>query len=239
MKKDTKSYALLVDSNEEDLEALRQSLEELDFGLVETTSMQMALDAVQDALPAIVLSELRLPDGSGFSLCRRLRQQEENAALPIVLISRWASEADRILAFESGADDFIAKPFFKREVTSRIRAITRRSNGRRGLCVPKTNAETAGIRMDSSNHTLWVYDQELPLTPHEFAIFTALAERAGRVVKRPDLIDMTSQGGSRPGIRSVDTHVKSLRRKLGGQGSIIETVRGVGYRLDERFGLKR
>ena len=224
---------LLVDADLADREALRICFADLGLDLIETDSVEKALDLVRECQPALVLSELRLPDASGFSLVRQLRADGMPNSLPVVLISGWATETDRILAFEAGADDFVAKPFYPRELSSRIQAVLRRCRSTEHL-PPIDGAELVDpleIRFDA--HEVRVGDRAVGLTPREFALLLALVRRRGRVLNRRDLIAQAWGGADPPHARSVDAHVKSLRRKLGLPRDAIETVRGLGYRFTE------
>ncbi len=229
-----KRTLLLVDGNPKDLELLRQTLDEPAFELVEAGSVAAALEAATKCQPALVLSEAALPDGSGFSLCRQLRDVPGLGSVPIVLVSRWSQESDRILGFECGADDFLAKPFFPRELASRVRAVLRRGASfveRDPAAVGRASLDALVI--DFERGEALCSGERLPLTPREFSLLAALAQRRGRVLSRSELIEQVWSDGDGPDARSVDAHVKSLRRKLGEAREAIETVRGVGYRFTE------
>lgn len=229
------SYALLVDPDAETGNAVREALEETSLELREVKTIAEAFLRLGEAEPRLVLSELSLPDGSGFALCRRLRESAKLRELPVILISHWKEEGDRILAFESGADDFLPKPFFRRELSSRIKAILRRSE--RASLVDETADETTGsnpLVIDEERREVRFEGDRILLTPREFSLLATLARHEGRVLSRTDLIAEAWSPGERPTERSVDAHVKSLRRKLGAAKDLIETVRGLGYRFAER-----
>ena len=230
--------ALIVENDLDDLRSLRQSFAELRFELVEVGSIQDALCVLDTTTPDLVISELRLPDGSGFALCRHVRERSEDGTVPILLTSRWCSESDRILAFECGADDFIAKPIFPRELTSRIRAVMRRAGANYGAQPANTNDSKSVLEVDSSTHTVTCAGRNIALTPTEFQVLAVLARKPGRVLSRAELIESAWAGTSQPSTRSVDTHVKALRSKLGSIGNLIETVRGVGYRIKDEIPLE-
>ena len=227
--------ALLVESDSDDLKSLRKSFSELDFDLIEAKSIEDALAVLAETTPALLLSELRLPDGSGFSLCRQVRERNEDATLPILLTSRWCAEADRILAFECGADDFIAKPFYTRELTSRIRAVMRRAESIHAPQTANARDYKSVLEIDASTHTVSVAGREIALTPQEFEVLVVLGRKPGHALTRTELIEGAWEESSNPSARSVDTHVKSLRSKLGAIGNVIETVRGVGYRIKDEI----
>jgi len=227
-------FALLVDPDPESLEAIEKGLQESRLEPISADSVSAAIELAERHRPRLIVSELVLPDGSGFALCRRLRESARCAQIPIVLMSRWSLEGDRILAFECGADDFVAKPFFARELASRFRAVLRRSAG------AATDEESPGPARGSEPFTIeldqarvFVAGSPVSLTPREFALLAALVRRRGRVLTREELIDQAWSDGEGPSARSVDAHVKSLRRKLGESREAIETVRGLGYRFSE------
>ena len=227
-------FALLVDSDADISAAVRRSLEDANLALVEVETVAEALERVARDEPRLVLSELALADGSGFALCRQLRESAALAEVPIVLISRWSTESDRILAFECGADDFLAKPFFQRELSSRIKAVLRRSE----VPVERETEEAAHpsslLAIDGDRREVRFDGTRLPLTPREFSLLATLARHRGRVLSRSDLIAEAWNAGENPTERSVDAHVKSLRRKLDGAKDAIETIRGIGYRFSEK-----
>lgn len=228
--------ALLVDPDPRCAESVRASVRDLTVEIVAVDSLAAALEQVAKEAPRLILSELKLPDGSGFGLCRRVRESEATAELPILLLSDWTSESDRILAFECGADDFLAKPFFERELGSRIRAILRRSHA---VATPPTEHVPAApthripLDIDEGRREVRFRGQRVALTPLEFSLLATLARHQGRVLSRRDLIAEAWNPGEYPTERSVDAHVKSLRRKLGQAKDVIETVRGLGYRFSE------
>lgn len=222
---------LVVDSDGASRELVRKSLDFPDFVVRESTGLAEALVEAERTLPDVVLCELVLPDGSGFAFCRTLRESERLGSTPIVIVSHWSREADRILAFECGVDDFVAKPYFARELVSRVRAVLRRSAQ---ISLPDEErllTTREGLVIDSSRRAAWVDGVMVPLTPREFSLLEALALSGGRVLSRGDLIQAAWHGPDGLHERSVDAHIKSLRRKLGSARDSVETVRGMGYRL--------
>lgn len=225
---------LLVEHDAEDMERLRSCFVGFFFELAEVSSVEEAVAHVKAHSPALVMSELMLPDGSGFALCRRLREDPASSGIPVVLLSRWTTEADRILAFHCGADDFVAKPFFARELYSRIRAVLRRS--RYEL---ETTRSDRAILVDAVEFRIEPYGIRIgrrfvPLTPREHSLLVALIHCQGRVMSRTELIEQAWRGANLTNARNVDVHVKSLRRKLDLSPNPIETVRGIGYRFAQR-----
>ena len=228
------NFALLVDSDAGMAALVREALVETQLDLVEAKTVTEAFDRMDRSAPRLVLSELALPDGSGFSICRHVRESRSLAEVPVVLLSEWSHESDRILAFECGADDFVPKPFFQRELASRIRAVLRRSKAPSRESTRREPQLPSPLMIDEERRTVRFEGLELPLTPREFELLATLARHEGRVLSRRDLIDEAWRPGENPTERSVDAHVKSLRRKLAGAKDAIETVRGLGYRYAEK-----
>jgi two-component system catabolic regulation response regulator CreB len=227
-------FALLVDADAGTASRVREALAETHLELVEAKSLSEAFDQMERRAPRLVLSELALPDGSGFSVCRHVRESRSLAEVPVVLLSEWTHESDRILAFECGADDFVPKPFFQRELASRIRAVLRRSESPSRESARREPRLPSPLMIDEERRSVRFEGLELPLTPREFELLATLARHEGRVLSRRDLIDEAWRPGENPTERSVDAHVKSVRRKLAGAKNAIETVRGLGYRYAEK-----
>ncbi len=225
---------LLVDPDTSQGRAIRESLADANLELIETTTLEEALAEAHRTQPRLVLSELVLPDGSGFALCRQLRESSELTDVPIMMISRWRTERDRVLAFECGADDFLGKPYFQRELASRIKAVLRRSEDPVRTRTDEPTQSGSALSIDAERREAMVAGESIALTPREFELLAALSRHRGRVLSRADLIAEAWRPGERPTERSVDAHVKSLRRKLGEARDAIETVRGLGYRFSER-----
>ena len=225
---------LVVDPDRLARETARKSLSLPDLEIEEASGVAEALELAQRTLPDVVISELVLADGSGFALCRSIREHEALAAKPIMLVSHWSLEADRILGFECGADDFVAKPYFARELVSRLRAVLRRSAHIASSSEDRQFTSYEGdLVVDSNRRAARVDGAIVPLTPREFALLEALAAAGGRVLSRTDLIVQAWNSPNRLHERSVDAHIKSLRRKLGAARDAVETVRGLGYRFAE------
>ncbi|MBW2425946.1 MAG: response regulator transcription factor, partial [Deltaproteobacteria bacterium] len=198
---------LLVDSDPADIEALRTSFEDLRFETYEVGTIHDALLHIAKNPPSLVLSELALPDGSGFALCRAIRSSDSRPNLPVVLISRWSTEGDRILAFECGADDVIAKPFSSRELSSRVRAVLRRATNSKSAESRQPAAGDGGLEIRPNTREVQVGLRRVALTPKEFAILEALLQYRGRVLTRDALIGRVWTDETPPGERSVDAHV--------------------------------
>ena len=191
--------------------------------------------ATADPLPDVIVLDLMLPDLSGTEICRKLREGERTRDIPVVMCTAKGEEIDRVVGFEVGADDYVVKPFSVRELVLRIRALLRRAH--------RTEGEPSLIRfgrlkIDRDAHRAWVDDGEIALTALEFRLLHAFMSRKGRVQTRDALLSDVWGIEADVTTRTVDTHVKRLREKLGEAGVYVETIRGVGYRFrnkgDER-----
>jgi len=188
------------------------------------------LAAVLRERPDVILLDVMLPGGTdGLTLCRGLR---ERTAAPIVMVTARHEEADRVMGLEGGADDYIVKPFSSRELLARIRAHARRAAGKVG---PKACTHRVGpLSIDTASMAASLHGTALALTTYEFMLLAALAERAGRVMTREQLVDLVRGSADEAFDRSIDVHISHLRQKLGDDSRnprFLKTVRGVGYLL--------
>jgi two-component system, OmpR family, response regulator len=179
--------------------------------------------------PDVVVLDLMLPGIDGMEVCKRLRAQADT---PIIMLTAHGAEADKVLGLESGADDYMAKPFSSRELLARIRAQARRARGEAGPAIQ--SLIVGALRIDPLAMNATLGGRELELTTYEFALLRALAERAGRVLSREKLIDLVRGSADEAFDRSIDVHVSHLRQKLGDDSRrprLLKTVRGMGYML--------
>ena len=188
--------------------------------------------AVSEAIarrPDLVLLDVRLPEGDGRVVLQALRENAATRAVPVILLTGLASEADKVLGFKLGADDYVVKPFGALELMARIQAVLRRAGpvGSAGACVRVGN-----LSLDSAQRAAKLQGKELKLQPREFEVLFLLASHAGKTLSRDFLIENTSSYGRRVPTRSLDTHIKNLRRKLGAKAPAIRTLPKVGYRLE-------
>ena|SRR5215510_12141742 len=196
-----------------------------------------ALAKASSFKPDLVLLDLMLPDISGLEVIRMLRGTPQQNRTAVMMLTAKGAETDRVQGFEVGADDYVVKPFSVREVLLRVDAILRRL-----LDAPKDDAPlVAGeIRVDPARHEVTVEGEPVLLTPLEFRLLSILLERPGRIQTREALLSDVWGIQAEIETRTVDTHIKRLRHKLGSAGDLIETIRGVGYRLmDLNAGAKR
>jgi two-component system phosphate regulon response regulator PhoB len=196
-----------------------------------------ALEEIRVRVPALVILELALPGVSGLEICRRVRRDTDTETLPLVVVSARASEVDRVVAFEVGVDDFVPKPFSGRELALRVGAVLRRARPQPAEFVRRI--AVGSLVVDTGRHRVAVGAREVALSPLERKLLTFLATNRDRVQSRETLLERV--WGLEPDLetRTIDTHVKRLRSKLGEAGALIETLRGVGYRLREPTIAKR
>ena len=177
----------------------------------------------------VIVLDLMLPGRDGLDVCRELRRHTD---VPVVMVTARQEEADRVIGLEAGADDYVVKPFSSRELLARLRAQVRRARGQVG---PSARIITVGeLTLEPARLRANLGDRELPLTAYEFALLVALAERAGRVLSREQLLDLTKGTDDDAMDRSIDVHISRLRQKLGDDGKkprLLKTVRGAGYLL--------
>jgi DNA-binding response OmpR family regulator len=190
----------------------------------------LALAAVDRVRPSLVILDVMLPGLDGVEICRRLRRESDD--LPIMMLTARDTEVDRVLGLELGADDYVTKPFSPRELVARVKAVLRRA----GRAPASDEAEAAfgigDVEIDEARHEVRAAGLEVTLTAKEFDLLLFLARNQGIVFSREKLLDRV-WGYERPvDTRTVDSHVKSLRQKLGAGGTIVKTVRGVGYKVD-------
>jgi two-component system phosphate regulon response regulator PhoB len=176
-----------------------------------------------------VLLDLMLPDVSGTEVCRQIKSDPRTKHVPVVMLTAKGEEVDRVVGFEIGADDYVTKPFSVRELVLRLRAVLRRASA--GRPSERPPASVGPIRVDVETHRAYVDGSEIQLTPLEFRLLTTLMSRLGRVQSREQLLEDVWEMSSEVETRTVDTHVKRLREKLGSGRDLLETVRGIGYRL--------
>jgi two-component system OmpR family response regulator len=228
----TSSEAISVVYVEDDPRIARLTAKYLEtHGIVVTLAADGAegIRAVGRARPDVVLLDLMLPGIDGLEVCRQLRAR---TSVPIIMVTARAEEADRVLGLEGGADDYLVKPFSSRELLARIRAHVRRALGKIGP--PAQRVRVGGLELDAAAMGATLDGQPLNLTTYEFTLLHALAERAGRVLSREQLVDLVRGSADEAFDRTIDVHISRLRQKLNDDPRnprILKTVRGMGYML--------
>lgn len=222
--------SLLVVEDEQDLlEVLRFSLSREGFTVRTAENGEDAIRLVREKRPDLLVLDLMLPTIDGLSVCRALRSNEQTRDLPVVMLTAKGEESDIIKGLEAGADDYVTKPFSPKVLLARINAVLRRSEASSSAGV----VEAGGIKLDTDRHEVIADGKSVDLTATEFSLLKLLMSRPGRVYTRQQIIDSIHDGFAAVTDRSVDVQVVSLRRKLGGAGKKVQTVRGVGYRFGE------
>ena len=226
-----KPLILVVDDELDIVDTLVYNLQQEGF---RTRSARSGTEAVKSAqerpYPDLILLDLMLPDLSGTEVCRRLRAESTLERVPVIMLTAKDAEIDRVVGFEVGADDYVTKPFSVRELMLRIRAVLRRATDA-PLSPSGKKVEFGTLRIDPDAHQVWVGAEEIVLTALEFRLLSTLLDRRGRVQTRTTLLEDVWGIHADITTRTVDTHVKRLREKLGSAGDYVETIRGVGYRL--------
>jgi two-component system phosphate regulon response regulator PhoB len=220
----------VIDDEPDLVELVRINLDQAGYDVETAASGREALAALRRARPDLVVLDLMLPDISGTDLCRQIRADAALADLPILMLTAKADEVDRVVGFELGADDYVTKPFSPRELTLRVAAALRRktAGSKAGALL-----EHGDLRLDPERHRCFVKGEEVILTAKEFELLLCLMSRPGRVMTRDLLLEQVWGADIAVTSRTIDTHLKRLREKLGPAGALIETVRGVGYRFAE------
>lgn len=224
---------LLVDDERDLLSLLDFNLRAAGFETALATTGEQALAQVKRKVPDLVLLDLMLPDVPGTEVCRQLKADPRTKHVPVVMLTAKGEEVDRVVGFELGADDYVVKPFSVRELLLRIDVILRRGASEQP---GKGAIDFGSLKVDREAHRAWVAGAEIELTPLEFKLLVTLFERKNRVQSRAALLDDVWGIQADVTSRTVDTHVKRLREKLGAAGDYVETVRGIGYRFVETPG---
>jgi two-component system phosphate regulon response regulator PhoB len=180
-------------------------------------------------VPDLFMIDLDLPDLSGVEVCKGIRESQYAANVPIIILTSRGEEVDRVVGFEVGADDYVLKPFSVREVLLRVRAVLRRAN--RTSIEPTKGLKLPDLEVNREAHQVWVEGKETALTVIELKLLVALMERQGRLQARAQLLETVWKCDPSSSTRTVDTHIKRLREKLGPASKHIETIRGAGYRF--------
>lgn len=224
---------LVVDDEDDIRNLLLLQLQKEGFAAVGASNGTDALDIAQRLTPSLVILDLMLPGLPGTEVCRRLRAEAATRDVPIIMLSARADEIDRVVGFEVGADDYVTKPFSSRELVLRVRAVLRRAppGDEPTEGVHTFTGAAAPLRIDEQGHHVYVGPDEVPLTATEFKLLLTLARRADRVQSRGQLLQEVWDMPPDLNTRTVDTHMKRLREKLGDAAAHVETVRGVGYRF--------
>jgi two-component system phosphate regulon response regulator PhoB len=224
----TKAQILIVEDDRSLAEVLEYNLRQNGYQTTVANDGQDGLRRARLYVPDLVLLDLMLPMVDGLEVCRRLRVDPTTRSMLVLMLTAKAEETDEVVGFSVGTDDYVAKPFSVKVLLERIRALLRR---REGADVDGNVLVSQGIMVDRERHRVSVEERPLDLTPSEFGLLQSLIRQPGRVFSRADLIDSALGGDSLVLERTIDVHIRSLRKKLGPHAVLVETVRGIGYRF--------
>ncbi|MBL9173033.1 MAG: response regulator transcription factor [Verrucomicrobiales bacterium] len=221
---------LVVDDEPDALELVSFNLKAAGYDVVTADDGNEALRKARQQVPDLILLDVMLPEVDGLEVCKLLRRDPATSGIPIIMLTAKAAEIDRVLGLELGADDYITKPFSPRELTLRVKNILKRRNA----ADEKPDQFSIGdLFIDVPRHLVTVARKRIDLTATEFKLLTVLALRRGRVQSREQLLRDVWEYDNIIDTRTVDTHMRRLREKLGGACRYLDTVRGVGYRFIE------
>lgn len=225
----TRQKILIVEDDPHIARLIRYNLEKAGFECLQTADGQRAFEELERHKVHLIVLDIMLPGMDGFELCKEIKKKQAWVSIPVLMLTARAEEIDRVLGLELGADDYMVKPFSPRELVLRVKAILRR---REPAASPAPPVLTAGqLTIDRERHKVTVNAREVQLTAMEFKLLVVLMERRGRLQSRERLLNDVWDIDADVTTRTVDTHVKRLRQKLGKTGKYIETVRGHGYRF--------
>lgn len=223
---------LVVDDEPDVTNLLAYHLRARGFAVEALNDPLRSIGTARSFLPDVVILDVMMPDLSGIQICRMLRADPQLQRVPVLFLTARVEENDRIQGLETGADDYVAKPFSPKELVLRVQALLRRSMPPADNVPRRLTA--GGITLDIDRHEVRLHDQPIELTATEFKLLRLLLERRGRVQTREHLLIDVWNYETEIETRTVDTHVRRLREKLGTEAAWIETIRGVGYRFAER-----
>lgn len=221
---------LLVEDEDDLAQIVTYHLQREGFTSVRASTGAEAFEHLRTQNVSLVLLDLMLPDMSGVEICRQIRANENTQNLPVIMVTAKGEEIDRVVGFEVGADDYVVKPFSSRELILRIKALLRR-HAPTEMDNNSNTLEFAVFKIDQGAHRVWIAEEEIQLTALEFKLLSLLVQRKGLVQTREVLLQDVWEMDPNVNTRTVDKHVQRLRQKIGVGADLIETIRGVGYRL--------
>ena len=225
------SVKILVIEDEPDIRRnLEYNLGREGFNASSVGSLDEAGEKLKSKKFDLILLDLMLPDGSGLDLCKKIKSNSETETTPIIILTAKDDEVDKVVGFELGADDYVTKPFSVRELILRVKAILKRSDTKTKEVV-EVERQFGDLKIDVDSHEVHVDSQLIELTALEFRLLKELVDKRGRVQSRDQLLSEVWGYNAEVTTRTVDTHIKRLREKLGSMGKYVQTIRGVGYKF--------
>lgn len=222
---------ILVIEDEPDIRRnLEYNLGREGFNASSVGTLDKAYKKIKSKKFDLILLDLMLPDGSGLDLCKKIKSNSETEATPIIILTAKDDEVDKVVGFELGADDYVTKPFSVRELILRVKAILKRSDTKTKEVV-EVERQFGDLKIDVDSHEVHVDSQLIELTALEFRLLKELVDKRGRVQSRDQLLSEVWGYNAEVTTRTVDTHIKRLREKLGSMGKYVQTIRGVGYKF--------
>jgi two-component system phosphate regulon response regulator PhoB len=230
----SKGRILIIEDDRSLAEVLEYNLRQEGFQTTVASDGQEGLRQARVHAPDLVVLDLMLPLVDGLEVCRRLRADPTTRNTLVLMLTAKTEEIDEVVGFSVGTDDYVAKPFSVKVLLERIRALLRRREGSgQGNVVV-----SQGVMVDRDRHRATIEDRALDLTPSEFELLAALVRQPGRVFSRSDLVEAALGGDSLVMERTIDVHIRTLRKKMGPHATLLETVRGIGYRFRDPAGVK-
>ena len=229
----TKTRITIVEDEEDIREILQYTLAREGFEVDCAADGSTGLEMIRRNPPDLVLLDLMLPDVEGLEVCRQLKADRETRDIAIIMVTAKGEESDIVLGLGLGADDYIPKPFSARELVARTRSVIRRSRRPEAETSSEASISRKGLKVDPTRHKVFVHDSEVEFTATEFKILYLLASNPGRIFSRSQILSESRGELAAAFDRSVDAHVRTIRKKLGDLRDLIETVRAIGYRFAE------
>ena len=224
------SNKILIIEYEPDIrKTLEYNISREGYKVVCASSLSEGKEQINSSDFSLILLDLMLPDGSGLDLCREIKSDKDKSSTPIIILTAKDDEVDKVVGFELGADDYVTKPFSVRELILRIKAVLKRGAEKNETL--EVQRQFGELIMDIDSHEVFVNNEQIILTALEFRLLRQLVDRRGRVQSRDQLLSDVWGYSSEVSTRTVDTHIKRLREKLGTMGKYVQTIRGVGYKF--------
>ncbi|MDC3376238.1 response regulator transcription factor [Gammaproteobacteria bacterium] len=224
------SQKILIIEDEPDIrKTLEYNISREGYKVVSASSLSEGKEQINSSDFSLILLDLMLPDGSGLDLCREIKSDKDKSSTPIIILTAKDDEVDKVVGFELGADDYVTKPFSVRELILRIKAVLKRGAEKKETL--EVQRQFGELIMDIDSHEVFVNNEQIILTALEFRLLRQLVDRRGRVQSRDQLLSDVWGYSSEVTTRTVDTHIKRLREKLGTMGKYVQTIRGVGYKF--------
>ena len=221
---------ILVIEDEPDIrKTLEYNISQEGHTVLTAGSLHDAEKILQSQSLSLILLDLMLPDGSGLDFCRKLKTNSKTESIPVIILTAKDDEVDKVVGFELGADDYVTKPFSVRELILRIKAVLKRGEAKKDIV--EVERQFGDLKIDIDSHEVYVNEMQINLTALEFKLLNQLVETRGRVQSRDQLLTEVWGYSAEVTTRTVDTHIKRLRTKLGSMGKYVQTIRGVGYKF--------